>query len=232
SALYWAKGDITHATDFLSRGLAIEDHNYIELIFAVGSEQRKQDYARTFTGTTDAIITLALQKGVNNPQIARLALTTQLHRKGLVLDAVAGSIQILRSQLASQPETQKLLDQWQNVQQQLSQLVYKGLGKQSVSEYQAQFQQLQDKKERLEETISTQSAEFRKKTQPVELQTIQAKIPIDAALVEIVQYQPFNPKAKLSQSKGKPHYAAAVLRSIGEPKWVDLGDAATIDKSI
>ncbi|MBR8835944.1 MAG: CHAT domain-containing protein, partial [Stigonema ocellatum SAG 48.90 = DSM 106950] len=47
-----------------------------------------------------------------------------------------------------------------------------------------------------------------------------------------VQYQPFNPKAKLSQSKGKPHYAAAVLRSIGEPKWVDLGDAATIDKSI
>ncbi len=56
-------------------------------------------------------------------------------------------------------------------------------------------------------------------------------IPKDAALVEIVQYQPFNAKAKQAEQYGKPRYAAAVLRSSGEPKWVDLGDAATIDNS-
>ena len=36
----------------MSRGLAVEEHN-LKLIEAVGSEQRKQGYAKTFAGTTD-----------------------------------------------------------------------------------------------------------------------------------------------------------------------------------
>ncbi len=66
--LYHAQGDITRATDFSRRGLAVEDHN-LALIFAVGSEQRKQDYARTFTGTTDGIISLSQEKAANNPLV-------------------------------------------------------------------------------------------------------------------------------------------------------------------
>ncbi len=231
ASLYQALNDITRATDFFRRGLTIQEHN-LELIFAVGSEQRKQDYARTFTGTTDRIISLSLQKAGNNPTVARLALTTVLRRKGLVLDAVTDNIQTLRSQLANQPETQKLFDDWLNVNQQLSTLVYRGQGKQSPTEYQTQFKQLETEKQRLEEAISTKSAEFRTVTQPVELAAIQTTIPKDAALVEIVRYKPFNAKAKQAEKWGKPRYAAAVLRSSGEPKWVDLGDAATIDKSV
>jgi CHAT domain-containing protein len=232
SVLYEAQGDITRSTDLLRRELAIGEHN-LNLIFAVGSEQRKQDYARTFTATTNRIISLSLQKAPNNPTVARLALTTVLRRKGIVLDAVTDNIQTLRSQLSSQPETQKLFDDWLNVNQQLSALAYRGQGKQSPAEYQTQFQQLEAEKERLEEAISTKSAEFRTVTQPVELAAIQTQIPKDAALVEIVLYYPFNPKAKSdAQTWGKPRYAAAVLRSSGEPKWVDLGDAATINNSI
>ncbi len=121
---------------------------------------------------------------------------------------------------------------WENPSTQLSALAYRGQGKQSAAEYKAQFEQLETEKERLEEAISAKSAEFRTATQPVELAAIQAKIPKDAALVEIVLYKPFNPKAKPAEQFGKPRYAAAVLRSSGEPKWVDLGDAATIDKSV
>ena len=52
-------------------------------------------------------------------------------------------------------------------------------------------------------------------------------------MVEIIQYYPINPKAKKpSEQYGKSRYAAVVLRNTGEPKWVDLGDAATIDKSV
>lgn len=232
ATLYQAQNDITRATDYFRRGLAIGEHN-LDLIFAVGSEQRKQDYAKTFTKSTDGIISLSLEKAANNPAVARLALTTVLRRKGLVLDAVADSIQTLRSQLADKPETKKLFDDWLNVNQQLSTLVYRGQGKQSPAEYKAQFQQLETEKERLEEAISSKSAEFRTATQPVELAAIQTTIPKDAALVEIVRYKPFNAKAKQAEQWwGKPRYAAAVLRSSGEPKWVDLGDAATIDNSI
>jgi CHAT domain-containing protein len=142
-------------------------------------------------------------------------------------------VQTLRTQLANNPQTKKLFDNWLDVQQQLAALVYRGQGEVKFEVYQAQIKQLEAEKERLEEQVSAKSAEFRQAIQPVELTTIQAQIPQDAALVEIVQYQPFNPKAKKDSEKwGKPRYAAVVLRAAGEPKWVDLGDAATIDKSV
>ncbi|MBE9005109.1 tetratricopeptide repeat protein [Fortiea sp. LEGE XX443] len=229
AVLYLAQGDITRTTDFLRRGLEIEAQN-LNLIFAVGSEQRKQSYLRTFRGATYRSISLSLQEAHNNPAAASLALTTVLRRKGLVLDAVADSIQILRAQLDKNPETQKLFAQWLQVQQQLSALIYSQPEKQTAN-LKTQLEQLEAEKEKIEAAISTKSAEFRQQTQPVELATIQAKIPKDAALVEIVHYQPYNAKGKTDAQKlGKPRYAAAVLRSKGEPKWLDLGEVAEIDQ--
>ncbi len=231
AGLYWVKGDINRATDFLTRGLAAEEKN-LHLIYAVGSEQRKQNYAQTFSGRADATITLALQQ-TKNPTLAKLALTTILRRKGRVLDAMTDTVQILRAQLADNPETKKLFDDWLDVQRRLANLVYRGQGEQNFEIYQQQIKQLEAEKEKLEEQVSVRSAEFRKEITPVELADIQAKIPADAAMVEIVQYKPFNLKAKNESEKwGKPRYAAVVLRNTGEPSWVDLGDAATIDKSV
>ncbi|MBD2354891.1 tetratricopeptide repeat protein [Tolypothrix sp. FACHB-123] len=230
--LYWAQGDITRTTDFFNRGLAVQEQN-LQLIYAVGSEQRKQNYAQTFSVTTDIAVSLALQQSTSNPTLAKLALTTVLRRKGRVLDAMTDTVQTLRTQLAAQPETKKLFDDWLKVQEELAALVYRGQGQEKFAVYQAQIQQLETRKEQLEEQVSAKSAEFRKAIQRVELAAIQAQIPQDAALVEIVQYQPFNPKAKKESEKwGKPLYAAVVLRASGEPKWVDLGDAATIDQSV
>jgi CHAT domain-containing protein/Flp pilus assembly protein TadD len=227
--LYQAQGDITRAIEFSHRGLEVEERN-LNLIFAVGSEQRKQSYVRTFTGRTDSAISLSLQEARNQKAAASLALTTVLRRKGLVLDAMADSIQILRTQVDKNPETQKLFAQWLQVQQQLSALVFSQPEKQTANS-KTQLEQLETKKTELEAAISLKSAEFRTQTQPLELTTIQAKIPQDAALVEIVQYQPFNAKAKTDAQKwGKPRYAAAVLHSEGEPKWLDLGEAAAIDQ--
>ncbi|BAY28681.1 peptidase-like protein [Nostoc carneum NIES-2107] len=230
--LYWTQGDINRTCDFLTRGLAVEEQN-LQLIYAVGSEQRKQNYAQTFNGSTYISVSLALQQSTKNPTLAKLALATVLRRKGRVLDAMTDTVQTLRTQLANNPETKKLFDDWLNVQQQLATLVYRGQGQEKFEVYQGQIKQLEAQKERLEEQVSAKSAEFRQAIQPVELAAIQAQIPQDAAMVEIVQYQPYNPKAKKdSEQWGKPRYAAAVLRAAGEPKWVDLGDAATIDKSV
>ncbi|MCV3215450.1 tetratricopeptide repeat protein [Plectonema radiosum NIES-515] len=228
--LYQAQNDITRAVDFSSRGLAIEEYNF-GFIFTIGSEERKQDYLKTFLFSTYQAISLSLHNA-NNPTAARLALTTVLRRKVRVLDTVIDSIQILRSHFADKPETQKLFDQWENVNQNLSALIYRGQGNQSVSEYKAQLQQLNIQKERIEEAISNKSAEFHITTQPVELASIQTLIPKDAALVEFVRYQPFNAKAKQAEKSGKLRYAAAVLRSSGEPRWVDLADAETIETSV
>jgi CHAT domain-containing protein len=232
SILSWRKGDITRTTDFISRGLAIEEKN-LQLIYAVGSEERKQNYAKTFTGSTDFAVSLALQQSTQNPTLAKLALITTLRRKGRVLDAMTDTVQTLQSQLADNPDTKKLFDEWLNVQQQLANLVYRGAGTQKFEAYQQEIKKLEAEKERLEDRVSEKSAEFRKEIRSVELADIQTQIPPNAAMVEIVQYRPFNPKAKNKETKwGQFRYAAVVLRATGEPKWVDLGDTATIDKSV
>ena len=230
ATLYQVQGDISRAADFLRRGLEVQEHN-LNLLNVV-SEQRKQSYIRTFTGTTNYTISLSLREANYNPDVSKLALNTVLRRKGRVLDAVANSVQILQSQLGQNKSAQKLFDEWFKVLNQQSALISKPLGKQTADAYKTRFEQLETDRQRLEGEISVLSAEFRIQTQPVELKTVQAKIPTDAALVEIVQYQPYNAKAKPAQQWGKPHYAASVLRSNSEPKWVDLGDAETINFSI
>ncbi len=229
---YWVKGDINRTTDFLSRAVEIEEKN-LQLIYAVGSEQRKQKYAQTFNTSTYTTVSLALQQSAKNPARSKLALTTILRRKGRVLDAMTDTVQILRAQIADNPEIKQLFDDWLDVQQELSTIVYSGSGTQKIAVYQNRIELLLAEKERLEEIVSAKSAEFRKEIQPVESSAIQAQIPTDAALVEIVQYDPFLLKGKKdSKMWGKARYAAVVLRSKGEPNWVDLGDAATIDKSV
>ena len=227
--LYIYQGNISRATDFLNRGLTVEEEN-LQWIYVGGSEQGKQRYAqRLFRRGINYAVSLALQKPSNNSTIDKLALTTVLRRKGRVLDAMTDTIQTIRSQLPNDPETRKLFDRWLNVQKRLANLVYGRQEEEKIEIYQSQIKELEAEKERLEEQLSPKSAEFRKQIQPVELADIQAQIPQDGAMVEIFQYSPLNSKAT---KFGKPHYAVAVLRSSGEPSWVDLGDAATINKSI
>ena len=231
---YWAWGNISKTIDYLSRGLSIEE-NFLQGMYSKGSEESRQFILRVFNQHSQSInmvISLALQKSAKNPSIAKLALTTALRRKGRMQDAMTDIVQTLRPHLADNPEIKKSFDEWLDVNQQLAKLVYSKPDKQNIEASQIQIKRLQGLKGLLEEQMSSKSAEFRKEIQPIELAPIQAKIPQNAALVEIVQYKPFNPKAQYHKRFAKPRYAAVVLRQTGEPKWVDLGDAATIDQSV
>jgi CHAT domain-containing protein len=58
-------------------------------------------------------------------------------------------------------------------------------------------------------------------------------MPAEMALVEIASYRPFNARAKNRLERyGAPRYAAYVLSGSGQPKWVDLGDAAAINNDV
>lgn len=226
--LSWAQDDITDAINFYHRQLGIEEQN-IKFIFVSNSEQGKLNQVETFTDTTNSIISLSLEQASNNAKAAQTALTTVLRRKGRVLDAVADITQILRTQLKDNHQVKKLFNEWLDVQQQLSALVYKKETEEKSAQYKTKYEQLKAKREELEHMISLKSSEFRTEFKSVELVAVQQKIPKNTALVEIVQYRPFDVKAK---NYGNPRYAAAILRNSGYPKWVDLADAATINKSV
>jgi len=148
-----------------------------------------------------------------------------------VLDAVTDSHQAIRSRL--NVEDKAILDSLALVRSQLAALTFKGAGNVPPEEFRQQLTTLSEQEQKLESAISRRSAEFRTQNQPVTIESVQKLIPTDAALVELVLYQPLNPKAtKDSERYGNSRYVAYILQSQGESKSIDLGDAATIDSAV
>ena len=230
AGLYYAQGDIARTLEFLNRGTNIEERN-LALIFTTGSEAQKSAYIATLWGTTNATASLHVQAPPNNPHATRLALTTTLRRKGRVLDALTDSLLSLRQNL--KPEDQTLLDQLAATRSQLATLIFKQPENIPLDQYRQQVGTLKAIADQQEATLSRRSAEFRTTSQPVTIEAVQQLIPAEASLVELVLYKPFNAKAtKRGETWGTPRYVAYVLHRSGEPKWVDLGEAKTIDQAV
>jgi CHAT domain-containing protein/Tfp pilus assembly protein PilF len=226
AGLYQMKGDVAQALAALKRGADIRER-HIARVLASGSDLQKRAYLAIFRRETMAMISFQAQAAPADPQVLRVVLTTVLRRKGRVLHAVTDSLGILRQRL--EPEVQALLDQWQGLGTRLTTLVFQGPGERDTTAYRAQIAALEAQEQQLEAQISARSAEFRAQTQPVTLEEVQAAIPPDAALVEVVAYQPFQPQAR---AWGTLRYVAYVLRHQGAPAWVDLGDATRIDREV
>ncbi|WP_293101387.1 tetratricopeptide repeat protein [Moorena sp. SIO3I6] len=218
AVLHHSQGNIPQALEFLEAGLNIQELN-LERNLVSGAEKQKRDYMKTISGTRDRAISLHLNSAPDDEKAARLALTTILRRKGRLLDFLTHSQQLLRKRLDFQ--SQKLLDRLNNTRTQIANLTYNRPDKLSLEEYRNQLNELTNQEQELVAKISRRSREFAQINQPVTIETIQQLIPLDTALVEFVEYKPFNPQ---KSSWGNPRYAAYVLRSQGAPQGIDLGE--------
>ena len=229
--LYELRGDITQAVQFLNRANDIGEHN-LALILTTGSEDQKRLYLNTLSGETNMTLSLHIRSAPNDPQAARLALTTILRRKGRILDALSDQFGALHRRLA--PEDRSLLEQLSAARSQLATLVLKGPGQTNQAQHQAELDKLGTEVERLEEAVSARSAEFRAQSQPVTLDVVQQTLPEATALVELVSYRPINLKVEKNSVErfGAARYMAYILRKEGAPSVVELGEAASIDADI
>jgi CHAT domain-containing protein len=151
-------------------------------------------------------------------------MTTILRRKGRVLDAMTDSLGALRARLA--PGDQALLDDLAAARSKLArELLSSPKAEGSAS---SSIAKLEDEVERLEAAVSAKSAEFRVVTTVVTLERVQAALPEDTTLVEIVAYRDELP----GRSAAEPRYAAYLLRRSGPPEAVDLGPVAHIDAQV
>jgi CHAT domain-containing protein len=160
-----------------------------------------------------------------------LALTTVLRRKGRALDAMTDSVGALRGR--AEPQDQALFDQVKEARAEVARLVLGGPQKVTPAQHQDQIKSLEAHIERLEAEISRSSDEFRAQAQPVTISAIQSAIPANAALIEIYVYRPFNARyAKPVERFSQPRYVAYILTSEAGIRWVDLGEAAAIDRAV
>jgi CHAT domain-containing protein/Flp pilus assembly protein TadD len=228
--LYNAQGNLTQTHELLNRAADIQERN-LDLILSTGSESRRSAYIATLSGSTDIAISFNLKDAPASLPSAQLALSTLLRRKGRVLSSLTDSLQTLQQNL--NPADRALLDQLTDIRTQRATLTFQGLGQLTREQYQTTLTQLKTQEDDLENQLARKSAQFRAEVQPITLESIQKQIPQNAALVEWVQYQPFNAKATQQEPKwAEPHYAAYILKANGDLQWVDLGKAEPIDQSV
>jgi len=147
-----------------------------------------------------------------------------LRRKGRVLDTLSQNLNRLRQQLS--PADQERLTRLSALRTQVAQIAF---NPNPTDQQRQQLQLLNTQAEQIETELNRSSAAFAQTTQKVTLEAVQKAIPQNAALVEFIQYEPFDPKAPPSQSFGSPRYAVYVLTATGEPRFADLGSASEID---
>jgi CHAT domain-containing protein/tetratricopeptide (TPR) repeat protein len=228
--LFAATGDVAQAIALLTRASDISERN-LALNIAIGSERQKLAYLAALEAESDQTVSLHARSAPNDVEARNLAITTVLRRKGRALDAMAHSVGALRSRAT--PQDQALFDQLKEARAQAARLVLGGPQRATPAQHQDRIKNLEAEIERLEAEISRSSDEFRAQAQPVAISAIQSAIPANAALIELYVYRPFNARYTTREEQfSKARYVAYVLPSGGASQWVDLGDAAAIDRSV
>jgi CHAT domain-containing protein len=229
--VYAGAGKIKEAEATLDEALDISERE-LALVLRSGTDTDHAVYFSRNAYVLDTALNFGLNYAPNSGSATRLALTTLLRRKGRMLDAAAAALATIRSKLS--PDDKKILDELNSARAQLAKLVNAGPSATGGEDYAKEVAALEEKVQRLELQVSKKSAAYRTVTQPIELTAIQKVIPSDARLVEIVNYQPWDPKTPYSINvKYKPRrYAAYVVGTKGDPVTIELGEAAAIDKAV
>jgi CHAT domain-containing protein/Tfp pilus assembly protein PilF len=225
--LYAARGDLAHAVKVQARANSVSERN-LAVNLSIGSERQKLAYLALFSEQTDFTLSLHSRALPHDPQALDLAFTTLLRRKGRGLDVMANAIAALRRR--STPEDQALFDRLVEARSQLAALTLSESGTDKPEAYRTRLKPLTDKVEELESSLSARSPEFRAHAQPITLAAVQAALPVDSALIEFAVYTPRDMKSNKNEMPSR--YLAYLLAAQGEPRWVDLGEAAPIDRAI
>jgi CHAT domain-containing protein/tetratricopeptide (TPR) repeat protein len=221
--LYWARGTPDRAVPLMARSAEIREAQ-LRVELPRLSEPRKRAVMAALQDETDSLVSLHAHAVPYSDRALELALTTVVRRKGRVLDSMVDGEAALRAHLT--PELREQFDQLDGARTELVARLYTPREKVDGAAVAA----IRARIERLEARLSAESAVFRVQSEPVTLATIQAAIPRDAVLVELVRYHRIDPR-EIPASR-EERYLAYLLQHDGSPHWIPLGPAAPIDAQI
>ncbi len=229
--VFMSSGKVGQAEKMLVDSLDISERE-LSLVLKTGTEADHAVYFARNGYQLDTAIDFQLAYAPRSGSAARLGLTTLLRRKGRVLDAAAASLATIRSKLSA--EDKKLLDDLASARTQLAKLTVAGPTATGEAAYAKEIANLEEEVHKLELAVGKKSAAYRVVSQSIDLAAVQKLIPKDSRLVEIVNFQPSDPKAAYTTKYVAPprQYAAYVVGRTGDPVFVDLGSASAIDAAV
>ena len=228
---YMASGKIADAERLLTESLESAERD-LALVLKTGTEADHAVYFGRNNYQLDTAINFQLDYAPKSASAARLGLTTLLRRKGRVLDAAAANLATIRKGLSAADK--KLLDDLTSARAMLAKLTVAGPSATGGDDYAKEVARLEAEIVKLELAVGKKSAAYRASAATIDLPSIQKLIPKDTKLVEIVNYQPGDPKApyQINPVLKPRRYAAYVVGGKGDPTLVDIGEAAPIDAAI
>lgn len=229
ASLNWATGRTRVAIRLLAKALAVVERQ-ISLVMHTGNEKDKRNYLSKSAFHLDVAVSLHTRGAPKNQDAALLALQLILQRKGRILDAMADTFSALHKRLSK--GDRKLLDELGSARTRLSSLVLKGPQDGQEDDYARQIAELEHRVRKLEATIASRSSQFQAQTLPISVGGVREGLPSDAALVEFISYQAYDPKIRGETALKGRRYAAYVLNKTGDIRFADLGPAITIDAEI
>ncbi|MEO1131557.1 MAG: CHAT domain-containing protein [Cyanobacteria bacterium J06639_1] len=224
AAVYEATGEYARSLDLSLRAADVEEQ-MLAANLVTGSERQKRQFLNLFRRRTHSAISFHLQSVPSDRAAAELAFTTLLRRKGRVLDVMSASLTRVRQTL--NPDDRERFDRLSQLYERISSLKAGAEGERD------RLEDLEAEAEALQKDLFDRSAALRRELTPVNIDDVREALPEDAALIEFVEYAPFNARARLrSKRYGAPRYAAYILLPDGTLHWQELGDAAVIDEAI
>ncbi len=220
----WAQGNAREALANLRREVQSEE-NQLRLNLAFGSESARLAYAQRFASVTDAVLTFSAAQ--DNPEIRGFAFETLTARKSRVLDSLTDQFASIRRRLDAAARGR--LDELTEVRARQARLLFNGSDGNPAATRRL-MDAAKQREEELVRDLSAVSADFRERTTTATLADIQRALPKGTVMVEYSRYSPFN--FRTPGESGPDRYGAFVLRAEGDPRWVDLGEAAPIDASL
>ncbi len=229
--VYMGAKQIAKAENALAVALDLAERD-LSNVLRTGTEADHAVYFARNSYQLDTALNFELLYAPKSPSAARLGLTTLFRRKGRTLDAAAASMSTIRSKLS--PEDKKLLDDLANARTQLAKLTVAGPTATGPEHYAKEVAALDDQVQKLELAVGKKSAAYRASSQAITFAAVQKEIPANAKLVEIVNYQPYDPNSPYAINPVvKPRrFAAFVVGAKGDPTLIDLGDAKPIEDAI
>jgi len=221
--LYWARGSHDRAVPLMTRAAEIRE-GQLRVELPRLSEPRKRAVMAALQDETDSLVSLHAHALPYSDRALELALTTVLRRKGRILDSMVDGEAALRAHLT--PELREQFDQLAAARTELVARLYTPREKIDGAAVAA----IRARIESLEARLSAESSVFRVQSEPVTLAKVQAAIPLDAVLVELVRYHRIDPREVPASREER--YLAYLLHHDRSPQWVPLGPVAQIDAQI
>ncbi|HWO20054.1 MAG TPA: tetratricopeptide repeat protein [Kofleriaceae bacterium] len=229
ASFYQAQGAYVRAEPLYARA-AESQEAYLRVELVRLSESRKRDLMKLLYRETLQLVSFHAHALPTSARALDLALTAVLRRKGRILDSLTDNQAALRAHLT--PQLRAKLDELADAKSELSTRLRAPYQPRTAPAQTAALAALRSRIDDLEAELNAASIEYRVQSEPVTVAKVQAALPLGAALVELVRYNRYDPRQPKPKRWQEARYLAYLLPWQGPPRWIPLGDAATVDARI